>query len=113
MEFKNDVFPGEPTETGGGRIVGEVGLFRSRCCKTDDIDGMVTLGCLPEDGGDVSAPFKFDAFVGLVAGLGKLLLKGLSGGPGTPVLSSALKELTSVIDGMPAGSAYAGRNFTR
>jgi hypothetical protein len=114
IELKNvALFPGEPTETGGGKIVGEVGPFRSRWCKTEDIDWIVTLGCFPGDGGDASIPFKFEAFVGLVAGLGKLLLKGLSGGPGSPVLSSALKELTSVIDGMPAGSAYAGRNFTR
>jgi len=114
IEAKNDaLFPGEPTETGGGRSVGEVGPFRSRRCKTDDIGGMVTLGCLPGDVGDASIPFKFVAFVGLVAGLGKLLLEGLSGGSGPLVLSSTLKELTSVIDGMPAGSAYAGRNFTR
>jgi hypothetical protein len=107
MEVKNDVlFPGEPTETGGGRSVGEVGPFRSRRCKTDDIDGMVTLGC------------PFVAFVGLVAGLGKLLLEGRSGGSGPPVLSSTLKEPISITDGKPAdgklaGSAYAGRNFTR
>ena len=108
-EGKNDpLFPGEPTETGGGRSVGEVGPFRSRRCKTDDIDGIVTLGCLPP----------FAAFVGLVAGLGKLLLEGLSDGSGPPVLSSTLKELIFITDGRPAdgkpaGSAYAGRNFTR
>ena len=111
-EPKNEaLFPGEPTETGAGRSVGDVGPFRSRWCKTEDIDGMVTLGCSPKDDGDTSIPFV--AFVGLVEGLGKLLLKGLSGGTGPLVLSPTLKELRSVIDGMPAGSAYAGRNFTR
>lgn len=114
MELRNDVLlPGEPTETGCGRSVGDVSPFRSRWCKTDDIDGIVTLGCFPGDDGGASIPFKFDAFVGLVVGLGKLLLEGLSGGTAPPVLSSTLKELTSVIEGIPAGSAYAGRNFTR
>ena len=56
---------------------------------------MVTLGRFPGVGGAAD------------------MLQGLVSGPGLSASSSSSKALTSIIDGLPAGSAYAGRYFTR